>query len=144
VDSLIELVAVNAQREEEGKPLLDVVLNRIFLGNPGTGKTTVARIYGQLLAEMGLLSKGDVILKTASDFVGSVLGSSEGTTRDILRAAEGCVLVIDEAYGLYSGDSNVAGNNPYNTAVINTIVEQVRSYQCPCKSSETNPFVCCY
>ncbi len=62
MDSLIELVAVNAQLEEEGKPLLEVVLNKMFLGNRGTGKTIVARIYGQLLGEMGLLSKGNVII----------------------------------------------------------------------------------
>ena len=53
----------------------------------------MAKIYGQLLTEMGLLSKGEVIVKTPSDFRGSVLGSSEKNTRDILRAAEGSVLV---------------------------------------------------
>jgi SpoVK/Ycf46/Vps4 family AAA+-type ATPase len=129
IDSIIRLVVANATREEQGKPLLNVTLNRIFLGNPGTGKTTVSKIYGQLLTEMGLLSKGDVILKTPSDFVGDVLGSSEKNTRDILSSAEGCVLVIDEAYSLYSGGKGgVSGNNdPYKQAVVDTIVEQVQA-----------------
>ena len=59
IDALIRLRVQNEQREEQGTPLHSIVLNRIFLGNPGTGKTTVAKIYGRLLAEMGLLSRGD-------------------------------------------------------------------------------------
>lgn len=98
-------------------------------GNPGTGKTTVAKLYAGILRDLGLLSKGDAVLKTASDFVGSVLGASESATRAILKAAEGCVCVIDEAYGLHSsaGGAGVSGGggDPYRTAVIDTIVEQV-------------------
>ena len=129
VDKMITLVVRNAQKELQEKPIQDVVLNRIFLGNPGTGKTTVAKIYAQLLTEMGLLSKGEVILKTVSDFVGSVLGSSEKTTRSILRTAEGSVLVIDEAYSLYtgSGTGGASSSDPYKTAVVDTIVEQVQA-----------------
>ena len=102
VEQLLTLTEKNWERElREEEPLLDaVVLNRVFVGNPGTGKTTVAAIYGRLLGEMGLLSKGAVLLKSPSDFIGDVLGSSERATREILKAAEGCVLVIDEAYSL--------------------------------------------
>jgi hypothetical protein len=72
-----------------------------------------------MLADLGLLSKGEVILKCASDFVGDALGVSEKTTQGILKSAEGCVLVIDEAYSLYSGGSTGSGSNdPYKTAVI--------------------------
>ena len=125
INLLIKLVVKNSEREQLEKPLLDVVLNRIFIGNPGTGKTTVARIYAHILTEVGLLSRGDVIVKTPSDFIGDVLGSSEKRTRDILKAAEGCVLVIDEAYSLYSGDDVNKNNDIYKTSVIDTIVEQV-------------------
>ena len=60
-------------------PLQHVALNRVFLGNPGTGKTTVAGLYGKILAEIGLLSVGDVVLATPPDFVGSALGPDVGT-----------------------------------------------------------------
>ena len=94
-------------------------------------KTThdlINRIYGRILADLGLLSKGEVILKCASDFVGDALGVSEKTTQAILKSAEGCVLVIDEAYSLYSGGSTGSGSNdPYKTAVIDTIVEKVQA-----------------
>jgi hypothetical protein len=81
-----------------------------------------------------LLSKGDVIIKNPSDFIGSALGTSEQQTRAILQSAEGCVLVIDEAYLLNSsaggGGSRSGGGmgtqDPYKAAVIDTIVEQVQ------------------
>eukprot|EP01036_Dinobryon_divergens_P041426 gene41426-54914_t len=129
VRDLLDLVIENAQREEDEVPLFAVTLNRIFLGNPGTGKTTVAKIYARILTDLGLLSKGEVIMKNPSDFIGSVLGSSEAQTRAILALAEGSVLVIDEAYGLSSsnGGSNVGGSqDSYKTAVIDTLVEQVQ------------------
>jgi SpoVK/Ycf46/Vps4 family AAA+-type ATPase len=95
-----------------------------------TGKTTVAKLYARILVDLGLLSKGEVVIKNPSDFVGSVIGSSEANTRAILAQAEGSVLVIDEAYGLNpsgSGGSGIGGSqDPYKTAVIDTIVEQIQ------------------
>jgi SpoVK/Ycf46/Vps4 family AAA+-type ATPase len=128
VAQLLSLVLKNVVREQREEPLYEITLNRLFLGNPGTGKTTVATLYGKILVDLGLLSKGEVIEKCASDFVGDVLGSSEKTTRSILQTAEGNVLVIDEAYSLYSGGQGPsASNDPYKTAVIDTIVEQVQA-----------------
>jgi Holliday junction resolvasome RuvABC ATP-dependent DNA helicase subunit len=128
VRQLFNVVLNNVEREKRDEPLYKVTLNRLFLGNCGTGKTTVAEIYGKILVELGLLSKGEVILKCASDFIGDVLGSSEKTTRNILQAAEGNALVIDEAYSLYSGGRGPTNwNDPYKTAVIDTIVEQVQA-----------------
>lgn len=66
-----------------------------------TGKTTVAGIYGRILRDLGLLSKGEVVVKDPTHFVGSVLGESEKKTAAILEEARGCVLVIDEAYGAW-------------------------------------------
>jgi replication-associated recombination protein RarA len=130
VRNLLGLVIKNAELEEQEKPLLEVMLNRVFLGNPGTGKTTVAKLYGRILCDFGMISKGDVILKNPSDFKGDVIGSSERNTREILHAAEGCVLVIDEAYALNPKQGNVGGlgsSDPYLTGVIDTIVECVQA-----------------
>ena len=87
----------------------------------------MAKIYGQLLTEMGLLSNGEVIVKNPSDFKGDVLGSSEKATRNILRAAEGNVLVIDEAYALCTSNSLTGTSDVYGTAVIDTLVEQIQA-----------------
>ncbi|KAG2495742.1 hypothetical protein HYH03_006339 [Edaphochlamys debaryana] len=122
VDDLLGLIATNAELEEAEQPPKQVNLNRIFLGNPGTGKTTVAGLYGRILRDLGLLSKGDVVVKVPADFVGTVLGESEKKTEAILEASKGCVLVIDEAYGLYWD----GGRDPYREAVIDTIVARVQ------------------
>jgi len=66
------------------------------------GKTEVGQLYASILCDLGLLSKGEVLLRKASDFVGSVLGESEKKTNAILEQAKGCCLIIDEAYGLFS------------------------------------------
>ncbi|KAK2855600.1 hypothetical protein FQN49_005033 [Arthroderma sp. PD_2] len=128
--ALFDTIQFNYQRELEEKPLVEYSLNKVFLGNPGTGKTTVAKLYGQILADIGLLSNGEVIVKNPSDFTGNVLGASESITRGILASTEGKVLVIDEAYMLYGGSSTSASGSlgdPYKTAVIDTIVAEVQS-----------------
>lgn len=92
------------------------------------GKTTVAKLFAGILADLGLLSKGEVVLKSASDFVGSALGESESKTRAILKASEGCVLVIDEAYSLSAGGGVGSGQrvDPFRAAVVDTLVEQIQ------------------
>ncbi|KAF4541079.1 AAA family ATPase [Lasiodiplodia theobromae] len=126
VKALFDSIQYNYSRELDEEPLVDFTLNKVFLGNPGTGKTTVAKLYGQILADIGLLSSGEVVVKTPADFVGSVIGASEANTKGILAATVGKVLVIDEAYGLYGGNTGGAAD-PYKTAVIDTIVAEVQS-----------------
>ncbi|KAK4548613.1 hypothetical protein LTR36_009523 [Oleoguttula mirabilis] len=123
IKALFASIQFNYQRELEEQPLVDFTLNKVFLGSPGTGKTTVAKLYGQILADIGMLSSGDVVVKTPADFVGNVLGASEANTKGILDAAIGKVLVIDESYGLYGGGSS----DPYRSSVIDTIVAEVQS-----------------
>ncbi|EED23738.1 conserved hypothetical protein [Talaromyces stipitatus ATCC 10500] len=130
VEALIDTIQYNYRREIDEQPLAEYSLNKVFLGNPGTGKTSVAKIYGQILVDVGLLSNGEVIVKNPSDFVGSVIGESEKNTKGILAATLGKVLVIDEAYGLFAGgtsDGTGARSDQYRSAVVDTIVAEVQS-----------------
>ncbi|MCJ1382149.1 hypothetical protein MMC17_005261 [Xylographa soralifera] len=128
IQSLIDQIQLNYKRELLEKTPVEVSLNRVFLGSPGTGKTSVAKLYGQVLSDLGLLTNGEVVLKNPADFVGSVLGETEKNTKAILKATEGKVLVIDEAYMLYSGGSGTGNtSDPYKTAVVDTIVAEVQS-----------------
>ena len=118
IQELLKIVELNYERELLGEPQLPIFLNRLFLGNPGTGKTTCATLYGKLLKQLNILSVGEVVLKTASDFVGQYVGSSAQKTNDILASAAGKVLVIDEAYNL--------NDNMYGKQVLDILVEKVQ------------------
>ncbi|KAF8578762.1 P-loop containing nucleoside triphosphate hydrolase protein [Ramaria rubella] len=127
ITSLFSMADTNYQRELIEKRPHQVSLNRVFLGSPGTGKTTVAKHYGQILADLGLISNGEVIVKNPADFIGSALGQSESQTKAILATTVGKVLIIDEAYMLYGGSGSKSAPDPYKTAVIDTIVAEVQS-----------------
>ncbi|OTB00030.1 hypothetical protein M426DRAFT_15846 [Hypoxylon sp. CI-4A] len=126
--ALVDRLQTNYERELQEKPPVDCTLNKVFVGNPGTGKTTVAKLYGKILKALGLLSNGEVVVKNPSDFVGAALGQSEKNTKAILDSTKGKILIIDEAYMLGSGLSNTGGaSDPYKTAVVDTIVAEVQS-----------------
>ncbi|OAG34097.1 hypothetical protein AYO21_11766 [Fonsecaea monophora] len=128
INTLVGGVEKNHHRELVGKPPIQVSLNRNFTGNPGTGKTSVGKLYAAILAELGLLSKNEVVYKTPSDFVGARLGESERDTKAILRASESKVLLIDEAYGPLAGCGVGKGQaDIYKAAVIDTIVGEVKN-----------------
>ncbi|KAL5335223.1 AAA domain-containing protein [Aspergillus crustosus] len=130
VRALLDNTQSNYERELNEQPLVELTLNRVFLGSPGTGKTTVAKLYGQILVDLGYLSNGEVIVKNPADFIGSVIGQSEENTKGILASTLGKVLVIDEAYGLFGGggrDSTGSHTNQFKTAVIDIIVAEVQS-----------------
>lgn len=130
VAALVDTVQQNYQQELNEMPLIEYSLNKVFLGNPGTGKTTVAKLYGTILNHIGLLSRDEVVIKNPADFVGAVIGASEQNTKAILESTAGKVLVIDEAYGLYAGGNNHGSKNAadqFRVAVIDTIVAEVQS-----------------
>ncbi|KAJ6619746.1 P-loop containing nucleoside triphosphate hydrolase protein [Mycena sp. CBHHK59/15] len=129
VRSLMDRLVSNYKRELEEKKPVETSLNRVFLGSPGTGKTTVAKLYGQILADLGLLSKGEVVVKNPADFIGAYIGHSEKQTKAILATAVGKVLVIDEAYMLFSSGKHGIGNesDSFKTAVIDTLVAEIQS-----------------
>ncbi|RAH47333.1 P-loop containing nucleoside triphosphate hydrolase protein [Aspergillus brunneoviolaceus CBS 621.78] len=130
VEALFDTVQFNYARELAEKPLVEFSLNKVFVGNPGTGKTTVAKLFGKLLADMGYLSNGEVVVKNPSDFIGNVIGGSEAATKGILASTLGKVLVVDEAYmlgGSSSGSESIGGPDIYTVAVIDTLVAEVQS-----------------
>lgn len=91
----------------------------IFTGNPGTGKTTVARMLGKIYHSIGLLSKGDVICADRTRLVGRYIGETEENMKSVLEEARGNVLFIDEAYNLYEG---TVDRKDYGAKVIDSLL----------------------
>lgn len=87
----------------------EVSLHSIFLGRPGTGKTTVCKIFGSLLRQAGALSKGHVVVCDRGTFIGTLWGDEERSMRQVLEMAQGGVLMIDEAYLLNGKHDNDPG-----------------------------------
>lgn len=81
-------------------PVMQIFLHSIFYGNPGTGKSTVCRLYGSLLKEAGMLSKGHVVMVDRTVFTGDCFGDTEDILRELVKYSEGGVMMIDEAYTL--------------------------------------------
>lgn len=95
------LVRFNKMRSDKGLPTPDVPLHAMFLGSPGTGKTTVAKRMGQMLYRAGVLSKGHVVVKERATLLGQNYASESENTVKALEEAQGGILFIDEAYQLY-------------------------------------------
>jgi stage V sporulation protein K len=96
----------------------------IFSGNPGTGKTTVARILSRLFKEMGVLSKGHLVEVERADLVGEYIGHTAQKTRDHVKKALGGILFIDEAYSLARG-----GEKDFGKEAIDTMVKAMEDYK---------------
>ena len=97
---LAELLRVNQLRRDHGLKTAGVVLHMVFVGGPGTGKTTLARLVGRLYHALELLESGDVVEVTRADLVSGFVGQTAQRTNDVIDAALGKVLFIDEAYAL--------------------------------------------
>lgn len=119
--SLFNRTKFDCMRRNMGLPALNE--NRyhmIFTGNPGTGKTTVARIMGKVFKELGILSIGEVITVERADMVGKYIGHTEDTMKELLERSKGNVLFIDEAYSLC--DSSRSDRTDYGYRVIECLL----------------------
>ena len=123
VRTLRDFLAVEAMREDRGLPKNGFSLHQVFLGNPGTGKTTVARILAGIYREFGFLSKGHLVEVDRAGLVGEFVGQTEKTTGEMIEKALGGILFIDEAYSLASG-----GKDDFGGRAIDILVKRMEDY----------------
>ncbi|WP_027417142.1 AAA family ATPase [Aneurinibacillus terranovensis] len=120
VYEMYAFLTIRKLREEQGLFNAPHMFHMVFKGNPGTGKTTVARILGKLFKDMGVLDKGHLIEVERADLVGEYIGHTASRTRDIIKKALGGVLFIDEAYSLVRG-----GEKDFGKECIDTLIKSL-------------------
>ncbi len=123
IQTVLNVHKVNKQCKEYGIERRSIGMHMVFTGNPGTGKTTVARIVGKLYHEEGLLSTGQFIEVSRADLVGKYVGHTAQMVKDVIKRAKGGVLFIDEAYTL-SGD-----DNDFGIEAIDMLVKEMEDYR---------------
>ena len=117
IRGLKEYYAMQKRRREEGLKAGELNKHMIFTGNPGTGKTTIARIVSKYLKAIGVLSGGQLVEVSRGDLVGRFVGHTAPLVNQVVKSALGGVLFIDEAYSLYRGEEDTFGLEAIDTLV---------------------------
>ncbi|MBQ9593207.1 MAG: AAA family ATPase [Lachnospiraceae bacterium] len=125
IHSLLNFIKVAKLREERGMKMPKISYHLVFTGNPGTGKTTIARLVAKIYKQMGLLPQGQLVEADRSSLVAGFVGQTAIKTKEVIDSAMGGVLFIDEAYALASEETDDA----YGREAIETILKNMEDHR---------------